>query len=512
MADVVVVGAGIGGLSAAVRLAASRHRVVVCEQAETIGGKAGRWSRDGFTFDTGPTLLTLPAVYRDLFATTGPALEDVLELDAVDPVCHYRFADGTELTMPNASRAAIGRAVDESLGPGTGDQWLALLRRGGQIWAATREQFLGVPLAGPGMALGLARAAGPTGLRTIAPLTTLRGLGHSQLDHPHLRTLLDRYATYAGSDPRRAPAALASIPYVEQAFGAWTVRGGLHELVLAVAARAERLGAEIRTAAPVVSVRTEHGRATGVELSDGSVLPADVVVCAADASHLYRDLLPAGLGRRAERARRAAAEPGADASLSGFVLLLGLEGRTGAAGLGYHRVLFGGDYDDELDAVFGSGKHRAHPRPVDDPTIYLSAPGDPSTRPDDDSEAVFVLVNAPRHRTDDPRYGINWDAPGLAHAYGDHVLSLLAERGIDVRRRVRVRDHLTPADLERRTGSPGGAIYGLASHRVRGPFSRPANASPVGGLYLAGATTHPGGGLPLVGMSAEIVARLIGPA
>lgn len=512
MADIVVVGAGLAGLSTAVRLAAARHRVVVCEQADEVGGKVGRWTEDGFTFDTGPSLLTLPAVYRDLFATTGPPLEDVVELVAVDPVCRYRFSDGVELTMPNVARSAIRAEIDSALGTGAGEQWLALLRRGGEIWDATRDPFLTRPLTGTGAALGLARRSGTAGLRTIAPFTTLRRLGEAELAHPHLRTLLDRYATYAGSDPRRAPAALASIPYVEQTFGAWTVRGGIHELVLAVAARAEQLGAEIRTAAPVVRIVTRQGRAAGVELGDGEVLDAHVVVCAADATHLYRDLLPSGLGHATERARRAVADPGADASFSGYVLMLGIEGRAGAEQLGHHRVLFGGDYDDEFDSVFGFGEHRGRPRPVDDPTIYVSAPDDAGSRPDDDSQAVFVLVNAPRHRPDKPRYGIDWDAAGVAQAYGDHVLSLLAGRGLDLRARVRARAHLTPADLERRTGSPGGALYGLAAHGLRGAFRRPANASPLRGLYLAGATTHPGGGLPLVGISAEIVADLIGPA
>ncbi len=511
MARVVVVGAGLGGLSAAVRLAAARHDVVVYEQADTVGGKAGRWSRDGFTIDTGPSLLTLPAVYRDLFATTGTPLEDAVDLLPVDPVCRYRFADGTVLSMPNASRPAIRSELDAVLGPGAGAQWLGLLRRGGEIWDATRDPFLTRPLTGPRAALGLARRAGVGGMRTIAPLTTLRRLGRAELEHPHLRTLLDRYATYSGSDPRRAPAALASIPYVEQAFGAWTIRGGLYELVTAVAARAERLGAEIRTGTAVTQVLTDGNRATGVELADGQVLPADVVVCAADATHLYRDLL-AGAAVLDGRRRRALTDPRADASFSGFVLLLGLEGRTGATGLGHHTVMFGGNYDDEFDAVFGTGVHQGRPRPVDDPTIYLSAPDDPSTRPDDDSEAVFVLVNAPRHRPDDLRFGVDWDATGVAAAYGDHVLSLLASRGLDLGARIRVRDHLTPADLERRTGSPGGALYGLAGHGVRGSFQRPTNASPLQGLYLVGGSTHPGGGIPLVGISAEIVAGLVGPA
>jgi phytoene dehydrogenase-like protein len=242
-----------------------------------------------------------------------------------------------------------------------------------------------------------------------------------------------------------------------------------------------------------------------VQLVDGERLAADVVVANADAAHVYGDLVP---GRTAARARRALART--TPSLSGFVVLLALRGRT--AGLGHHTVLFPSDYDDEFDSVFGTGRHAGHPRPVPDPTVYVSAPDDPALRPDDDSEAWFVLVNAPRHSPDDPRGGIDWDAPGLATSYADRVLDVLAERGLDVRHRVLWREVRTPADLARRTRAVGGSIYGTSSNGARSAFLRPANASPVPGLFLVGGSSHPGGGLPLVGMSAAIVADLIGRA
>jgi phytoene dehydrogenase-like protein len=142
---------------------------------------------------------------------------------------------------------------------------------------------------------------------------------------------------------------------------------------------------------------------------------------------------------------------------------------------------------------------------VPDPAIYVHAPDDPALRPDDTSQGWFVLVNAPAS-------GVDWDGPGVAGGYADHVLSVLAHRGTDVRGRVRWREIRTPADLERETGAPGGAIYGSASHGPRAALLRPANRSPVPGLYLVGGSTHPGGGLPLVVLSAGIVAGMIGPA
>src|SRR4051794_17446634 len=223
----------MGGLAAAARLAALGHQVTVCEQAPVVGGKLGRFEQDGFAFDTGPSLLTLPAVYRDLFLKTGAPLEDVLPITPVDPVCHYRFADGVELDMPNVSRPRIAAAWDDAVGSGAGADWTSFLDRAGRIWNATRGPFLESALEGPRALVSQARRV--SDLRTIAPWRSLRGLGRQYLRDPHQRMFLDRYATYTGSDPRRAPAALAAVPYVEQSFGAWYVPGGLRRLAEAVA-------------------------------------------------------------------------------------------------------------------------------------------------------------------------------------------------------------------------------------------------------------------------------------
>jgi len=497
VARVVVIGAGLGGLAVATRLAALGHLVTVVEQADTVGGKLGRYARDGYAFDTGPSLVTLPGLLGDLFAATGPPLEDSLDLVRLDPAVSYRFADGTRLTVPGDFDAVPG-AMDAALGEGAGAQWSALMRRAEAMWAVTEAPFLRTPLRGPATLARLARR--PADVGTVAPWLTLRGLGERYLRYPHLRTLLDRYATYSGSDPRRAPAVLATVPYVEQRFGSWYVRGGLRRLASEVAARAESLSVAVRTGTAVTEVLLAGGRAAGVRLADGGCLPADVVVSAADAGLLYGSLLPSG--RRTAGVRRDLAR--ATPSLSGFVLLLALRGRT--PGLAHHTVLFPADYDAEFDAVFGTS---GPARPVDDPTVYVSAPDDPALRPDDDSEAWFVLVNAPRH---DPLGGVDWTEPGLAGRYARQVLDLLARRGLDVRDRLRWWVARTPADLARETGSPGGSIYGTSSNGARAAFLRPANASPVPGLFLVGGSAHPGGGLPLVLMSAEIVAGLVGPA
>ena len=500
MARVAVVGAGLGGLASAARLAALGHAVTVLEQAPEVGGKLGWATFDGHSFDTGPSLVTLPQVYRDLFAATGARLEDAVDLVRLDPAVGYRFADGTRLSMPGRLDA-VPAALDDALGGDAGRQWSALLDRAATMWRISEVPFLRTPLAGAATLARLARRPGD--VAAIAPWQTLRGLGRSHLRDPRLRMLLDRYATYSGSDPRRAPAVLATVPYAEQAFGSWYVRGGLHRLATAVLERAVAHGAVLRTGAPVRRILLAAGRAAGVELADGERVPADVVVSGVDAAALHSDLLPADGRTRGVRRDLARTTP----SLSGFVLLLALRGRT--PGLAHHTVLFPEDYDAEFDAVFGTGRHAGRPVPVPDPTVYVSAPDDPALVPDADSESWFVLVNAPRH---DPAAGVDWTSPGLAERYADQVLAVLARRGLDVRDRVRRREVRTPADLERATGSVGGSIYGTSSNGSRAAFLRPANASRIPGLYLVGGSSHPGGGLPLVGLSAEIVAGLVGRA
>lgn len=490
MTRVVVIGAGLGGLAAAARLAAAGHDVTVCEQFDAVGGKMGRHAVDGFTWDTGPSLLTMPSVFSELFDATGAPLDSVVQLQAVEPIARYRFPDGTSLDATSDVDRFCAQ-LDERLEPGSGRDWRGFLAHAEAIWKAVEQPFLRSPQRG---AAALARqAVRVRDLITIAPQRSLRTLGRHHLRDWRLRMYLERYATYTGSDPRRAPAALAVIPYLEQTQGAWFVQGGLHCLVTAVAERAMERGAVVRTSADVVAITISGGRVAGVRLADGESLPADIVVANADATHLYRDLLPRRHATGALRRLRSAVP-----SLSGFVLLLGLRGRTPRPA--HHTVLFGRSYDAEFDAIFS-----AHPRPVADPTIYIAAPDDPRLAPPG-SEAWFVLVNAARHGP------VDWDTPGLATEYADHVLAVLAARGIDIASRIVSRTVLTPADLQRRTRAVGGAIYGTSSNGPRSAFLRPGNVGAVPGLYLVGGSSHPGGGMPLVTLSAAIVADLIGPA
>lgn len=493
MARVVVVGAGAGGLAVAARLAARRHDVTLLEAGSRTGGMLHTLRRDGFAFDLGPSLFTLPAVYRDLFLKTGKPLEDELDLRPVEPGFRYTFADGSSVDVPGAGPGPAAAAFGAAFGGQAGQDWRDLMARAATMWRLSRGPILGSPLAGWRSVAPLARR--PSDIAAMSVWRTLRGLGRASLDDPRLRLILDRYATYSGSDPRLAPAALATIPYVEQTFGIWHLGGGLGTLADALTRRLERLRVDVRLDTPVARIATDGGRVTGVLTADGQRFDADLVVSDVDADTVHSRLLDEPTPRR-RRTR----------SSSAFVLLLALRGRTPDAV--HHQVLFPSDYDAEFDALFG--RRRRPARPIPDPAIALCNPQDPLMRPEG-HEAWTVLVNAPPHG-DGSEGTVDWDAPGLAERYAEDLLAILRRRGVDPTGRVLWRRVITPADLQRQTRSPGGSIYGAAGHGRTSALRRPANRSAVPGLYLVGGSAHPGGGLPLVGMSAEIVSDLIGRA
>ncbi|TDC32754.1 phytoene desaturase family protein [Micromonospora sp. KC213] len=494
MARIVVVGAGVGGLAAAARLAVTGHQVTVFERADTVGGKLGRYAHDtphgSFHFDTGPSLLTLPQVLHDLFEATGAKLDEYLDLVPLDPIVRHVFGDGGPHLDSCADPAEFTARIGAALGDRAAADWQRLWHRAARVWEASHRDVLRRTVDSPRDLAALAWRLGD--LAAIGPGRTLRGLGRRQLSDPRLRMLLDRYATYTGADPRRAPAALVAVAYAELTYGGWYLRGGLGTLADALLSRCLDLGVVVQTGATVTRIDAAGGRVHGVRLAGvAAPVPADVVVANVDALTVYRDLLPAP--------RRLAALT--DRSLAGFVLLLGVRGHSGLA---QHTVFFPRDHDAEFDAVFGHPGRGVRARPAADPTVLVTVADDPMVRPEG-HEAWFVLVNAARHGT--ASGAVDWRRPGLAEAYADRVLDVLAERGVDVRDRLLFREIRTPADLADSTGAPGGAIHGTA-----GGLFRPANRGPAAGLWLVGGSTHPGGGLPMVTLSAQIVAEEIGPA
>jgi phytoene desaturase len=360
------------------------------------------------------------------------------------------------------------------------------------MWDVSREPFIESELRS---VLSLLKR--PTllrDLRIIAPWKSLRDL---KLKDQRLRKILDRYATYSGSDPRVAPAVLASIAFVEEAFGAWHIKGGVGKLADAVYQRCLDRGVKFEFNVSVTQINHDGTATTGISLADGRVLDYSIVVANADATAVYNKLITGKVKRlRKERANLAKADP----SLAGFSLLLGLRPSENGTGLSHHNIFFPDDYDAEFVDIFDRKE------PVQDPTIYLCAPQDETMVKHPGHEAWFILVNAPRH---DLKEGFNWNDADFNHRYAMQVIDSLEARGVSIRDRLELLEIRTPADLERTVAAPGGAIYGTSSNGARSAFMRAKNRSPLKGLYCVGGSAHPGGGLPLVGLSAEIVAQAI---
>jgi phytoene desaturase len=464
----VVIGGGVGGLAAAIRLRAAGHPVALFERNDTFGGKLAVRERDGFAFDVGPSLVTLPRLFDDLFRLAGTTLADEVDLVRLDPQFRYSWRDGTVRVMPDAG-------WDDP-------QYRRFVDRGARVWRVSERTFLAGPMSSP---WSLARRLrSPRDLTSIDPFRTIDRRARATFDDPHLVQWAGRYATYSGSSPFEAPATLACIPAIEHHHGCWYPMGGLGALRDALVRVAERSGVELHRDSDVARViidrRRPHGM-RGIELTDGHTFLAPIVVANADAEHLYRDLMPDD-GRLTSLQRT-------PRSTSGFVVLAGVRGRT--PDLAHHNVWFSDDSRREFGQL-------ARGQLADDPTIYacVSSVTDPTQAPDGD-ENWFLLVNTPS------------DVRVDADEYRDLVLRRLAEHGVDLRDRLAFTETITPDDLAARYRSPGGAIYGTSSNGARAAFARPNNRGPRRGLYLVGGSSHPGGGLPLVTLSGRIVADLV---
>ncbi len=497
MAKIAVIGAGIGGLSVAARLAKAGHTVEIYEASDRSGGKCRtEWFGD-YGFDTGPSLLTIPAVYRDLFLKTGKRLEHTLDVKPVDPAFTYKFSDGQQVTFANLSNPKTYLEIEKSFGKDAASQWRELMDRADAMWEVSREPFVESELKSIWSLIK--RKNFLRDLRIIAPFSSLRALSKKYKLHPNLAMIVDRYATYTGSDPRRAPAVLLTIAYVEAAFGAWHITGGIGNLSKALEQRCLELGVSIHLKSKVAKINVVNEGATGLTLESGQIINADLVVANADAELVYNQLVDASVkSAKQERSKLKRASK----SLSGFSLLLGLDNTKGqAVDLSHHNIFFPKDYDAEFDQIFDQKVA------VSDPTIYICAPKDPTMVKGANKESWFVLVNAPRH---EPENGMDWRKGGAE--YAQMLIKKLDSLGLNVSSRLDLLEFRTPLDLQNYALAPGGSIYGTSSNSASSAFLRASNRSNVKNLYCVGGSSHPGGGLPLVGISAEIVAQMIGRA
>ena len=483
---VAIVGAGIGGLAAAALLAKAGNRVTVFEQAAAAGGKAASVQLGGFRFDTGPSLFTLPEVFRAFFARLGRDLREYLELVPLAPLCRYEFADGTRLDS-YSDRARFAASL-KAAGVATAVELKAYLEKSAQMWAWAGELFLTRSLHEP------ATYASRAGLRAIwnaarlSPFHRLHAANARAFADPRAVQLFDRYATYNGSSPFRTPATMRIIPHAEYAYGGYALQGGIVALPRALERVARELGVEFRLGMRVERIVVADGRCRGID-AGGQFHSSEVVVSNADVMSTYRQLLGEPQAPEARRYERL------EASSSGLVFLWGV-GRSFPQ-MQVHNIFFSDDYPDEFDAIF-----RRLDMP-ERPTIYVNVtskvtPGDAPAG----GENWFVLLNAPHEA------GQDW--PALSKRIRKAVLARLSRAlGCDLEPLLLVETTITPRDIERDSGSTFGSLYGIASHSSVSAFLRHPNRSRrIGGLYLAGGSAHPGGGMPLALLSGILAADL----
>ncbi|HOT97456.1 MAG TPA: phytoene desaturase family protein [bacterium] len=482
---VAVIGGGLAGLSGAIELARRGYSVDLFEQTGQLGGKMNEVRLEGFRFDTGPSLLTMPFVLEELFADAGFRRREFLEFVPVEPMCRYFFSDGSRLDA-SSDATAMERAITllSERDKGRFERFMAYSRR---IYDLTAEVFLFTPVHEWKKLLNRRHLATLGALPSIDALRTVhRGVKRFFRDDRIIQ-LFDRYATYNGSNPYRAPATLNIIPYVEYGFGGFYIKGGMYRLVEALQQLAAILGVRIHTGQRVEEIVTKEGRVAGVRV-DGRLLRTERVLCNADVVTVFNRLLP-GFGKERRKLNRL--EP----SLSGMIFLWGV--KKCHPELAHHTIFFSADYRREFSQIFDEL------RAPEDPTVYvaITSRADAGDAPKG-GENWFVLVNMPYLRPD----AAEPDVAGVRRS----VLARLQRAGIDPSAAIVCEEVITPRDFLDRYGSNGGSIYGISSNSRAMAFRRPANRSrAVPGLFFAGGSCHPGGGIPLVLLSGRMAAGLI---
>ena len=483
---VAVIGGGLGALSGAIRLARLGFSVQLFEKNPKIGGKVNEVVLGNYRFDTGASLLTMPSVIDELFDFAGFTRSDYLDFVPIDPICRYFFPDGSVMNA-SADQAKMKAAIAQ-LSPDDVEAYERFLKYAERIHALTAEIFMFTPIH------ELRRLMKPRYFRTlfrlhqIDPFRTVHQSVSRFFSDPRLIQLFDRYATYNGSDPFQAPATLNIIPYVEYGVGAYYITGGMYRLIDALAAVARKLNVQIHTSAKVEKICHDGKRVSGVEVN-GEEIAADYVLCGADAVVAHDELIDKHQYHREKLDRL---EP----SLSGMVFLWGVKAKHPK--LAHHNIIFSSPYDVEFEQIF---KHRQVP---DEPTIYIAitSKADAAHAPAD-GENWFVLLNMPYLAP-----GQMWEQEKVRMR--SVVLDKLKQIGLDIADRIEVEQVYTPEDFSELYASNQGSIYGVSSNSRTTAFKRLPNRSRMfDGLYFAGGSVHPGGGIPLVMLSGKMAATLI---
>lgn len=480
MKKVAVIGAGFGGLSCAIRLAHQGYQVEVFEQLSTPGGKASTNTLGGYRFDTGPSLLTMKEEFEELFRSCGEEFSDFLEIVPLHPLCNYFFSDGSRLS--SYTNRAHFREEIARISPEPASHLDRFLDYIAGIYRRTQDIFLR-------HALGWRSLRSVFSLPFIDPLRTMHRAVSGFFRDPRLIQLFDRYATYNGSSPYKVPATLNIIPHVEYNMGAYTVKEGIYAISQALYQLALKQGVVFHFSQPVEAILHEGRRLKGIQVG-GEKLDAAIVVSNVDVFTTYHRLLKDSQAYYARLYRRL--EP----SSSGLVFYWGIS--RSFPELCVNNIFFSSDYPGEFRDIF---ENRTCPA---DPTVYINITSKES--PQDappDGENWFVLVNAPPHT------GQDWkkETERVRRA----VLSRLSQTlGQKIEPLIVAEDSLNPAQIEQKTGSYQGGLYGISSNSRVAAFLRHPNCSRrYRGLYFAGGSAHPGGGMPLALLSGKIAAEWI---
>lgn len=488
---VIIVGGGLGGLSAAIHLRLGGCAVTVCEADERVGGRANLIEREGFRFDTGPSLLNYPWVFEQLFAAAGRRLQDYVRLLPVDPSVTFRWADGESLALSGDAGKFLREC--ERLDPASAPNLFAFLRDAEIKYRIAFEKLVSRNVDNPLKWLG---ALTPAELLRTGVWRSLDRELKRHFKGRHLREALGSYGMYLGGSPYELPGIFTILAYGELAYGLWLPEGGVYALVEGIERLARELGVEVLTNCRVSKICLRRGRVAGVELADGAFREAPVVVSNVDVPTTDTELIGYENGR-AEGARRRAAKTRMTPGVVTFYW--GVRGRVGGAG--HHTIFLPDDYRGAFDDLT---KRQRVPRQL---PFYVSVPSatDAGLAPPGDT-TMFVLAPTPLI-SEMP--GADW--PGEAAKIRSQVLSTLARHGVEIaEERIAFEEVYTPLEWRKRFGLYDGSAFGAAHTLFQvGPFRRRNYSDEAEGLYYVGASTTPGTGMPMVVLGGRLVAERV---
>jgi len=497
---IVIVGGGLAGLAAAVDLSSRGLKVTIVEQNHHLGGKMNVLEQDGYRFDMGPTILTLPEVFSGLARRAGKKPEELVDFVRLDPQWRCMYEDGTVIDLRDKPEDMVRDLAGQFPGADAAEGFQKFLAFSRRMQRLSRKVFYYKDVASIGDVIRQTPFGDPEIGLDAARMrlhSTVGGTAHKMVREPHVRQMIEHFLQYVGSSPFLAPAVLSLIASAQQDEGCWYSMGGTRSIARALTKLAEASGVNAITGKRVTRILESGDKVSGVEIEGGEIIKATRVVSNCDVQRTLEGLV----GTPAARARKNKVAHDYKPACSGLVLYLGLDRQYDH--LAHHDFLFSGDSEAEFDDIY---KKQI---PARDPSIYLCIPSrtDPAQAPEG-CEAFYALIHTPANPESKPR----WETEGgLLEQYRPVVIDKLKRFGMeDIEEHIKVERHLTPDSIDRMYNAEGGAIYGLASHgRLKGGFKPNNRSKVVGGLYLAGGTVNPGPGVPMVLMSGVTAARAL---